>query len=145
MQANQLKRALSIVFSMVALFFLTHTAVAQETPAKEHPTEVQPQTEPKQMSWDDYKADLKSKYQKAMDQVSTIEKQASEKKIEVPEFKEYVNRFKQQANEFNIRLKNVDVLPVERQEEFKADMKVQLERLHKAYEDLKSKWATLNK
>ncbi|HUM47448.1 MAG TPA: hypothetical protein PLD84_10990 [Chitinophagales bacterium] len=128
---------------------MANASFAQEAPVskeKSPQTRVQPvPAEKKQMSWEEYKADMQAKYQKVADQVSAIEKQAAEKKIDAPEFKEHVNKFQEQAKEFGIRMKNADVLPVERQEEFKADMKVQLDRLNAAYEELKNKWATLNK
>ncbi|MEO6166805.1 MAG: hypothetical protein ABIO46_14700 [Chitinophagales bacterium] len=129
--------------------FVSNISFAQESaPTKEKNVDARVQPVPaekQQMSWEEYKADMQTKYEKVADQVNAIEKQAAEKKIDAPEFKEHVNRFQEQAKEFNIRMKNADVLPVERQEEFKADMKVQLDRLNQAYEELKNKWATLNK
>lgn len=149
MQSINLKTLKMTALALCLGIFVSNVSFAQETaPTKEKTvdTRVQPvPAEKKQMSWEEYKADMQAKYQKVADQVSAIEKQAAEKKIDAPEYKEYLNRFQEQAKEFGVRMKNADVLPVERQEEFKADMKVQLDRLNKAYEDLKSKWATLNK
>ena len=146
MQSVNLKKMVLVAFSIALTFFFSNISFAQETPpSKPKSLDVKPQTEQKQMSWDEYKADLKARYQKVSDQVAAIEKQAAEKKIEAPDFKELVNRVHEQAKEFNIHLKNADALPVERQEQFRADTKVQLDRLNSTYDELNSKWATLNK
>jgi len=146
---SNLNKLSTVAFAICIGVFTANTTFAQDpiTGKTKTPEAGMQQVQPAKqgMTWDEYKADLQSKYQKVMDQVSAIEKQATEKKIDAPEYKEYLNRFQEQAKEFGIYMKNADAVPVEKQGQFKEEMQVQLDRLNKAYEDLKDKWAALNK
>jgi hypothetical protein len=78
-----MKSIKKVLYGASALFLgmIISTGVfAQDNQAKEtkkENKEVKEQTQ--QQNWDEFKADLKVKYQKVMDDVSSIEKQASAK------------------------------------------------------------------
>lgn len=142
-------RVISGFFAVCLVVFTSNVSFAQQAPqTREKPkmeTTQQSKQDSSKMTWDEYKADLKGKYQKVMDEVSGIEKQAAEKKINAPEYKEALNKFQEKAKDFGAKMKNSDAVAVEKQEAFKKDMKLELEHLNHAYDELKNKWATLNK
>ena len=131
-------------FILSLALFVSGTLFAQENPASKESKD-KPKNEEKQMSWEEFKADLQVKYQKVMDNVNQIQKEAAEKKIDAPEFNAHVARFEQQAKEFGMKMKESDQIAPEKQEAFKTEMKSRLERLNKSYEEINSKWAELNK
>ena len=132
-------RAIALFFSL----FVSGALFAQDNPAtKEKPKK---EAEKKELTWVEYKQDLQIKYQKARDKANDIQKQAREKTIESPEFKEELNRFEEQMKQLGNRMKTADEVGAEKREEFKSEMKNQLERLNGVYEDIREDWNKLNK
>ena len=145
-----MKSIKKVLYGASALFLgmIISTGVfAQENQAKEtkkENKEVKEQTQ--QQNWDEFKADLKVKYQKVMDDVSSIEKQASAKTTDASvELREHIDKFQEQAREFGTRMKETETIPADKQEAFRKEMNERLERLNKSYEEIKEKWAKMNK
>ncbi len=98
----------------------------------------------KQMGWNEYKQDLKAKYQKVMDQVDNMRTQAAEKKMS-SEFSESLDRFEARAKVFADHLKNTETIPADKQEAFRSEMHDRLTQLNQDFETLKERFNSMNK
>ncbi|MEO5673873.1 MAG: hypothetical protein ABIQ74_04440 [Chitinophagales bacterium] len=97
------------------------------------------------MNWEEYRQDLRNKYQQVMSQADRIREEARSKQINAPDFKESVDQFEVRAKEFAERMKNADAIPNEKQDEFRQAMKNELNDLNNAYDRLKQRWENINK
>ena len=97
------------------------------------------------MNWDEYRADLKAKYQHVMNEVDKIRDEAKAKQISAPEFKASLDQFEERARDFAERMKNSDAIPNDKQEEYRQVMKEELAKLNNAYDSLKQRWENLRK
>jgi len=116
----------------------------QTQPKKDSQTKTMESANEKQMGWSEYKQDLRAKYQKVMDQVDNMRKQATEKNVSA-EFTEALDRFEARAKVFADHLKNTDSIPADKQEEFRSAMKDRVEQLNEDFNMLKERWASINK
>ncbi len=116
----------------------------QAQPTKDSQTKPMQSANEKQMGWSEYKQDLRAKYQKVMDQVDNMRKQATEKNVSA-EFTEALDRFEARAKVFADHLKNTDSIPADKQEEFRSAMKDRVEQLNEDFNMLKERWASINK
>ncbi len=97
------------------------------------------------MNWEEFQQDIKGKYKNVTAQVDRIQQEAKNKQISAPEFKDALDRFEMRSKEFASRIKDADAIPNDKQEEFKRNMKEELNKLNTAFDDLKARWEKISK
>ena len=95
------------------------------------------------LAWKEYPNDVQAKYKRVMDNVQDIRREAAERKIDNPDFREALVRFETHAKAFGERLKNAGSVAPERQEKFRKQMRSDLKKLNKEYNRLMDRWAKI--
>ncbi|MBA3649525.1 MAG: hypothetical protein H0W62_13405 [Chitinophagales bacterium] len=90
-------------------------------------------------SWEDFRSDVKAKYQKVMDEVQAVKEQAKEKKFDAsPDFKQALDRFESRAKEFGRRMRDADEVSADKRTSFRKEMDEDLARLNAERDKLKA-------
>src|SRR5262245_2744822 len=129
------KNIVNIMLVMAAVFvtniFSTNIAFGQTdtTPKKQIPKDppvVGKETTDDNLAWNEYRGDVQAKYQRVMDKVEQIRREAAERKIDNPDFRQALVRFETHAKEFGEKMKNAPSVPEERQQKIRKEMRSDL-------------------
>lgn len=127
--------------AIVAIFFMPHSATAQERVPMETD---EAQMNREKMNWADYNQDVNTRYTKVMDQVERMKQKMIEMKMNNPDFRKSLAKFEDHATALHTRMQQAGSIPTDKQAKYRKKMRADLTKLNKEYDKLLEHWQKMN-